>query len=214
MWDFLWHPVQVRTDSVVFNLMDDGEYWNHRPFFYDVSFPFCILCRCCWLLFTTMYADRAVVLQYEDFHRMRLIWLCGNPVMVTVSMWLSQRDHFQHVKDQLDFGFTRISLLHKLPRYSKDYTKFKFPCSFLCSMGRTSLMFGKKKKTSEWVWLCMWTMRILAYVITMLESPLEWHELTIVCCWSCEFHLVWWHKRGPILPADTCWGGQRLSCWV
>lgn len=163
MWDFLWHPVQVRTDSVVFNLMDDGEYWNHRPFFYDVSFPFCILCRCCWLLFTTMYADRAVVLQYADFHRMRLIWLCGNPVMVTVSMWLSQRDHFQHVKDQLDFGFTRISLLHKLSRYSKDYTKFKFPCSFLCSMG-AHVWYLEIKKTSEWGWLWFQYMQSIIFV--------------------------------------------------
>lgn len=178
MWDFLWHQVQVRTDSVVFNLMDDGEYWNHRPIFYDVSFPFCILCRRRCLLFASMYADRAVVLQYADFHRTHLIWLRRNPIMVTVSMWLFQRGHIQHVQNQLDFGLTRISLWQKLFSYSKDYTKFKFSCSYF-RVETFEVWYLERKKYNIWMTMVVipvhalhyfWVCRLCAYLHMWLQS--------------------------------------------
>lgn len=96
-------------------------------FFMTFLFLFVFLCRRRWLLFASMFADRAVVLQYADFHR-------GNPIMVTASMWLFQRGRIQHVQNQWEFGLTRISLFQKLCSYSKDDTKLKFSCS--CFKGR------------------------------------------------------------------------------
>lgn len=113
MWDFLWHPVQVRTDSVVFNLMDDGEYWNRRPlFFFMTSLFLFVSCAdvagfCspqCMLTEPLFYSVR-------DFHRTPLILDFEG-----ILLWLQpvcdfpQHEHFQHVKDPLDLGFTRISL--------------------------------------------------------------------------------------------------------
>lgn len=103
------------------------------------------------------------------FYSMRTFTACVWFDFAGILLWLQSACDFpsvtifQHVKDQLDFGFTRISLLHKLSRYRKDYTKFKFPCSFLCSMGRTTLIFGKKK-TSEWGWLWFQYMQSIIFV--------------------------------------------------
>lgn len=118
------------------------------------------------------------VIQYADFHRMRLIWLCGNPVMVTVSIWLHQCDHFQHVRDQFDFGFTRISLLGKIVRYSKDCTKFKLSCS--CFRVETFKVWCLKRKKYN-IWMAMvvipehavhyfWVCRLCAYLHMWLQS--------------------------------------------
>lgn len=139
MWDFLRHPVQVRTDSVVFNLMDDGEYWNHRPFlrhFFSFSFSFLNPVQTCWLLFTTMYADRAVVLQYVHSYHMCLIWHCGNPIMVTVSMWLSQRDHCNMLRINLisvlrGFHYLDIAEIIQSSSFHAPFTVETFKAFFL-----------------------------------------------------------------------------------
>lgn len=54
------------------------------------------------------------------------------------------------------------------------------------------------------LFLSIWTMHMLAEVITKWECPLEWHGETPVCHWACESYLVWWHERRSILPTDTC----------
>lgn len=65
MWDFVWHPVQVRTDSVVFNLMDEGEYRNHRPFL-----------RCCFFLFES-YADALAFVHHNVCWQSRCFTECA-----------------------------------------------------------------------------------------------------------------------------------------
>lgn len=61
--------------------------------FRDVSFSVLSPMQTRWLLFAAMHADRAVVLQNMHFYHMCLSWRCGNPILVTVGVWLSPRDH-------------------------------------------------------------------------------------------------------------------------
>lgn len=211
-------------NSVVFNLMGDGEYWNHRPFKKkkkDISLPFVSCadvagfcspqCMLTELVFYSMWTFTACV--WFDFAGIPL-WFqsaCDFPCVTISNMW-------------------RIDLILDLPGFC-SYTNYldtaKMTQSFFFFFFQPlkfDVWGGKKiqdlnedscnSSTCSPLLLSMWAMCILAYVITKWESLLEWHESTIVCSWSCEFHSVWWHQRSPILPADTCWGGQRLSCWA
>lgn len=100
MWDFLWHQVQVRTDSVVFNLMDDGEYWNHRPFFFMTFLFLFVSCAdvadfCspqCMLTEPLFYSKRTFTARiWSDFAEIPLWWqsACDFSSVAISKIWMT-----------------------------------------------------------------------------------------------------------------------------
>lgn len=117
MWDFVWHPVQVRTDTVVFNLMDDGEYWNHRPFSRRFFFLFesyadalaFVHRNACWQ--SRCFTEYALLPHvFELTLRESHFGFSRHVIFPTWPLW--------HVKNQLDF----LTGLHSYTNYL-DITK-------------------------------------------------------------------------------------------